>query len=425
MYKNFSDASVQVIMRAHKLAVELKLPEMDALVLLLALLMESSKALRKAESVGVFFLAVRDKLESRPKVEMVPFPLKFDEATEEAFKWLSRQAQIDGTTVEPEDFYGSVISLPAISAWLGQQTVQTVRPARSPREWFGTNTFAVLDAAGEDARKTGCEHIEVQNLISGAAAQIDWLPNVIRAGISALRDVPGGNVAVQMARDLELSPAAVEVICAARNRAEVMARDAIEPDHILWAALGTVNKELQELLIEAIDEHARQSVANRPLTYVSIDETRVWMAPRLVALLKRVHAFTVADYIEALYEEAKKSETAFMLNRTGRVDAILKNLREFNEKMELRTLLQKAVSQAVQLGSPRLDLNHVALALLALESEAVTLAVMAIVDPEERKSRPKMILQRRLEMCTIYQVGRTDLITGPSVEVDLDALDSL
>jgi ATP-dependent Clp protease ATP-binding subunit ClpA len=131
----------------------------------------------------------------------------------------------------------------------------------------------------------------------------------------------------------------------------------------------------------------------------------------------------------ALLDEAENSEIKFVRTRESEfrnARAALVNLKSDRRVSRelLTTIMNRAVLNAKRLNSRRLDLNHLALALLE-ETHAAVNIMIAAVESHIVADKARRVLKSRLDQCMVQQSGNAHQ-TEPGEQLDLsDIYESL
>jgi hypothetical protein len=463
MFENYSDDAMQVVMKAHSLAREFRHSGVMPEHLFLAIVRDpESRAGRLLYELGFDQKLCYDFVKQY-FVESVVLSVQLMPKTHAALTRAEIMPTWEGRKVEPDDLlYGVATDIGDLRAIcevreyalmtgirahfhmhklgeLGRQKSEgTSASTKDPSQWFNDASMQIVLAAETHARKRAREVVDVDCFLAAAlefpTRISDHVGTELVSRAKAVQEQTPG------VEEIPLGASAIQLLGKAREVARFVGTKVIEPEHILTAILSLVKDRSVMLSDYDLDAAAAEVMHKKAVQLLrpqdalrldtelpSISGTIIPASPRLLSVLKRTRALAnggdvlAAYYIKALFEEAQNSEVPFVENRIERINAAVATLEQMKNppSLSMIELLEIAWQYAIRLGFQRLDINHIALALLDQAHDSITLAVNAVVEQGELRSRAT--LRRRLENCLMRQ-GTPGC--GPTVEINITDLDS-
>jgi ATP-dependent Clp protease ATP-binding subunit ClpA len=317
------------------------------------------------------------------------------------------------------------------------------RPAKTLDEWFTQESIQAVTRAQDSASAEGKKAVCIDHLLAALIDMNAWVPAEVAPKLRALLDYARGEGDTAQAA-AEFSPRVVKAFMEAKSETSRRAAECVAPEHLLLGAVkvlaapdATSESEglygtLKTAYVNHVNELARNKARPEPEP-LEIDDHTVRATVRFVNTVKRAlnHAKSVGELnigvpqlVLALINEASISEVPFISNRTDSLTQAQIEIKKLidNRHTEgdvITSIVQSAAEHAKRLCSKRLDINHLALALLddAIQDESVAVVIRGLGDGSSR-----LAARKRLEQCLLWQSGKETYQAEPGVTVDLQKI---
>jgi ATP-dependent Clp protease ATP-binding subunit ClpA len=193
----------------------------------------------------------------------------------------------------------------------------------------------------------------------------------------------------------------------------------------------SIYPEISAALARQVENEEKPDITLAPLV---VNEHTVLSTQRLMDVLSKAYKRgressreepAIIDLLFALFDEANNSEVDFVRNRLDGIDGVLKRFADENAGSDpspaLRQILSCAVEHAKRVGSRRLDINHLSMALLDENHPCIN----AVVPAFNEGQRARTALKRRLEQCLLWQTYHRAFQSEEGQPLDLDRLAEL
>lgn len=290
-------------------------------------------------------------------------------------------------------------------------------------DWFNPDARRTIQNALESARLRKSNSVSIYDLHLALSDQITDLPPQFFTMTAPTAEF---HVMKNIEKTQNFSPEVLSVFVEAQKRSGTRS---VTPKDLLIGYLslamegkitGLPNmatgswKDLRNKVIDSEYAHYK-SVEILPF---QVTEHTIRMTGRLRRVLVnakyymvhcRVGKIGINHLVSAVLDEADNSEVEFVKNRESELRearaAVLKLKSDRRASRELlKDILERSVSNAKRLNSNRLDIHHLALALLDENHLAVNIVLMA-VEGNIGTERAAKELRLRLERCLLHQIG--------------------